>query len=164
MSPNLAGRRLYATFGVAGHYLGIDVLHVQEVLREQRLTPVPLASPIVAGLINLRGQIVPALEMRQLLRLPPRAEGAETFSIVVRTAHGEVSLQVDEIADVLELEASRFATPPPHLDPSLQPLLLGVHEMQDRLLLVLDLFKATAVDAAGERNFQQGSKAEEIGR
>jgi purine-binding chemotaxis protein CheW len=60
----------FATFTVAGHYLGVDVLDVQEVLRGQRLTRVPLAPAVVEGLINLRGQIVPALEMRRMLNLP----------------------------------------------------------------------------------------------
>jgi len=137
----------YATFLVAGHFLGIDVLQVQEVLREQRLTPVPLAPDIVQGLINLRGQIVPALDMRRLIKLPSPKDAVSALSIVVRTAQGPVSLQVDEIGDVIELDAATFESVPDNVDVSVRSLLAGVHKLKDRLLLVLDTAKAT--DAAG---------------
>lgn len=135
MSP----ARQYATFRVAGHCLAIPVLEVQEVLRGQRLTPVPLAPDAVSGLINLRGQIVPALEMRRLLSLPPRAGEADALSIVVHTEHGAVSLQVDEIGDVLELDGSTFELPPHNVDVHVRSRLTGVHKLKDRLLLVLDI-------------------------
>jgi chemotaxis signal transduction protein len=133
------GSGQYATFRVGDHYLGVGVLEVQEVLREQRITPVPLASAEVAGLINLRGQIVPELEMRRLLRLPDRNPDDSRFSVVVRTAHGVVSLLVDQIEDVLELDASSFELPPRNMDPQVRDLLLGVHRLQRRLLLILDI-------------------------
>ena len=76
---------LYATFLVAGHYLGIDVLEMQEVLRGQRLTPVPLAPDVVEGLINLRGQIVPAIDLRRVLKLAPADPGQDRFSVVARS-------------------------------------------------------------------------------
>ena len=115
----------YATFLVAGSLPRIEVLEVQEVLREQRLTPVPLAPAVVAGLINLRGQIVPELDMRRMLRLPPRADGSRPFSVVVRTEHGAVSLRVDEIGDVLELDASSFELPPRNVDAHLRAAARG---------------------------------------
>ena len=99
---------LYATFLVAGHYLGVDVLEVQEVLSAQRLTPVPLAPEVVEGLINLRGQIVPALDLRRVLKLAPSEPGQDRFSVVARSPHGLVSLQVDEIGDVMDLDAAGF--------------------------------------------------------
>ncbi len=138
----------YATFVVDAHYLGIPVRDVQEVLRRQRLTRVPLAPTVVAGLINLRGQIVPALEMRELLRLPARSGEAETFSVVVRTDDGAVSLQVDQIGDVLELDQTSFEPPPQHLDANLKRLLRGVYKLKDRLLLVLDTGRTVDVSMA----------------
>lgn len=131
----------YATFRVGGHCLAIPVLEVQEVLRGQRLTPVPLAPDAVAGLINLRGQIVPALEMRRLLRLPPRDGESDSLSIVVRTGQGAVSLQVDEIGDVLELDGLTFELPPQNIDPHLRSRIVGVHKLNDHLLLVLDIHR-----------------------
>ncbi len=148
MTTPSGGNTQYATFSVAGHYLGIPVLEVQEVLRGQRLTRVPLAPDVVAGLINLRGQIVPALEMRRLLRMPPRDAESDVFSVVVRTGHGAVSLQVDEISDVLDVGVSSFERPPENVNPHLRALLIGVHKLEDRLLLVLDTQRTVETVAA----------------
>ena len=138
----------YATFELAGHYLGIRVLDVQEVLRRQQLTRVPLAPPVIAGLINLRGQIIPALEMRTLLRLAERTDTEEALSVVLRTDSGPVSLQVDEIGDVVEIEAVRLDPPPLNLDPYVKRCVSAVCQMKDRLLLVLDTGRAVDVAAA----------------
>jgi purine-binding chemotaxis protein CheW len=143
-----SSRTQYATFLVGDHYLGIGVSDVQEVLREQPVTPVPLSPAVVAGLINLRGKIVPQLDMRRLLNLPPREAESATFSVVVRTEEGAVSLLVDEIDDVVELDASSSEHPPQNADPSVRALLLGVHQMPHRLLLVLDVRRI--VDVGGE--------------
>lgn len=142
------GSNRYATFVVGGHSLGIRVLEVQEVLRQQRLTPVPLAPEVVAGLINLRGQIVPALDMRRLLHLPAGEEGTGSFSVVVGLENGAVSLQVDEIGDVLELDDSSFEFPPQNTDAHLRTLLSGVHKLKDRLLLVLDIRRTAEAGTA----------------
>ena len=142
------GSNRYATFVVGGHSLGIRVLEVQEVLRRQRLTPVPLAPEVVAGLINLRGQIVPALDMRRVLHLPPPEDGIDSFSVVVGLEHGAVSLQVDEIGDVLELDDSSFEFPPENTDAHLRALLTGVHKLKDRLLLILDTRRTAEVGTA----------------
>ena len=141
---------LYATFLVAGHYLGIDVLEVQEVLREQRLTPVPLAPEVVEGMINLRGQIVPAIDLRRVLKLAPPDPGQDRFSVVARSPHGPVSLQVDEIGDVVDLDAAGFQAPPGNVDPAIGALLRGVYKLKDRLLLVLDTARATEIVPAAK--------------
>ena len=94
-----------ATFRLDGDLYGVEVEHVQEVLKSQGLTRVPLAPPAVAGLINLRGQVVTAIELRERLGRPPRPEGTDAVVIVVRL-HGEaVSLLVDSIADVVDVAA-----------------------------------------------------------
>lgn len=130
----------YATFTVGAHALCVDVLEVQEVLRDQALTPVPLAPAIVAGLLNVRGQIVLGLDMRRALRLAPRAadEGPAPVSVLVRGPEGVVSLQVDEIGDVVELDGSTFESPPSHLGSSLGGMIQGVHKLAAGLVLVLD--------------------------
>ena len=81
---------------------------VQEVIRGQAMTPVPLAPPMIEGLINLRGQIVSAIDLRRLLNLPCRPEGATPLNVVVRDGEGAVSLLVDEIGDVLEVDEQSF--------------------------------------------------------
>jgi purine-binding chemotaxis protein CheW len=140
-------RHQYATFVVGGHFLGVRVLEVQEVLRDQRITPVPLAPDVVAGLINLRGQIVPELDLRKILGLRPRNADAVSFSVVVRTGQGAVSLRVDDIDDVLDLDASSLVPPPVKVDAAVRTLLSGVHKLKDRLLLVLKI--AETVDLRG---------------
>jgi purine-binding chemotaxis protein CheW len=130
--------RQFATFFVADLFFGVDVLHVQEVLRFQQMTGVPQAPDVVEGLINLRGQIVIAIEMRRRLRLPPRARDRTPMNMVVRTDDGAVSLLVDEIGDVLDVEAASFEEPPENLDAAARELIKGVYKMNDRLLLILD--------------------------
>jgi purine-binding chemotaxis protein CheW len=126
---------------------------VQEVLREQPLTRVPLAPPVVEGLLNLRGQIVPALDLRRVLRLAPRQPGAKSMSIVAQTSDGPVSLQVDEIGDVVETGADTFEEPPDNLPPVARQLIRGVHKLNDRLLLVLDTSRV-----AGAASLRQGEE------
>lgn len=138
----------YATFEVGQHYLGIRVVEVQEVLRAQRLTAVPLAPPAIAGLINLRGQIILALEMRNLLRLAERPETDPALSVVLRTAAGPVSLQVDEIGDVVEIEGEQIDAPPLNLEPHVKRFLTGVCRMKNRLLLMLDVGRTVDLNAA----------------
>ena len=128
----------FSTFFVADMFFGVDVLHVQEVLRFQQMTAVPQAPDVIEGLINLRGQIVTAIDMRRRLHLPTRAADQTPMNIVVRTMDGAVSLLVDEIGDVLQMDASTYERPPDNLDPGARGLIRGVYKLKDRLLLVLD--------------------------
>jgi purine-binding chemotaxis protein CheW len=128
----------FSTFFVADLFFGVDVLRVQEVLRFQQMTRVPQAPQVIEGLINLRGQIVTAIDMRRRLRLPPRAGEQTPMNMVVRTDDGAVSLLVDEIGDVLDVDAATYERPPENLDPAARELIRGVYKLKDRLLLVLD--------------------------
>lgn len=141
MSGTSQGRNTseqFSTFVVANFFFGVDVLRVQEVLRYQQMTIVPQAPEVVEGLINLRGQIVTAIDMRRRLKLPPRPEDQLPMNIVVRTAEGAVSLLVDEIGDVLQMDESNYERPPENLDPAARDLIRGVYKLNDRLLFVLD--------------------------
>ena len=135
---NSATSGQFATFFVADLFFGVDVIHVQEVLRFQQMTSVPQAPEVIEGLINLRGQIVTAIDMRRRLRLPPRPEGQSPMNIVVRTVDGAVSLLVDEIGDVLDMEAVNYEKPPQNLDTAARELIRGVYKLKGQLLLVLD--------------------------
>ena len=131
----------FATFLLTDLFFGIDVLNVQEVLRDQEMTPVPLSPGVIEGLINLRGQIVTAIDMRRRLDLPPRTEGQPWMNVVVRTQDGPVSLMVDEIGDVLKADPAGFERPPENLPPAARELIQAVYKLKDRLLLVLDAEK-----------------------
>lgn len=137
----------FSTFLIDDLFFGVDVLDVQEVLRAQQMTPVPQAPDVVEGLINLRGQIVTAIDMRRRLQMPKLATGQPPMNIVVSTQDGAVSLLVDEIGDVLDMDASNYERPPDNLDPAARELIRGVYKMKDRLMLVLDTEKAIEVDA-----------------
>ena len=141
--------RQFATFFVEDLFFGIDVLHVQEVLRYQEMTRVPLAQEVIEGLINLRGQIVTAIDMRRRLKLKPRAEGKTPMNTVIRTEDGAISLLVDEIGDVVEVDDETFEAPPDNVDPAARDMLRGVYKLKDRLLLILNTEKAVDIAAGG---------------
>ncbi len=136
----------FATFFVANLFFGVDVLRVQEVLRAQQMTRVPQAPDVIEGLINLRGQIVTAVDMRRRLRLAPRAGNQLPMNVVVRTEDGAVSLLVDEIGDVLDVDAATYERPPENLDPAARELIRGVYKLKDQLLLALDAERTTELE------------------
>jgi purine-binding chemotaxis protein CheW len=143
------GTQQFSTFHLDGHFLGIEVVKVQEVIRSQRMTNVPLAPPEVRGLINLRGQIVTALDLRQRLDLPPREEGSpEPINVVVHTPEGSVSLLVDEIGDVLTVDDELFERPPDTVQGIARTLIRGAYKLDGHLLLVLDTEKTVTLSAA----------------
>ncbi len=131
----------YATFYVDGLYFGVDVLDVQEVLRYQEMTRVPLAPPTIQGLINLRGQIVTAIDMRRRLDLRPRPADASPMNVVIRSEDGAVSLLVDEIGDVLEVPDESREPVPENISARHRELLGGVAKLERSLLLILDTQK-----------------------
>ncbi|HEY2909156.1 MAG TPA: chemotaxis protein CheW [Gemmataceae bacterium] len=138
----MADDRQFCTFFLDGHYFGIDLLKVQEVIRHQEMSRVPLAPPIVRGLINLRGQIVTALDLRRRLRMPERVDDQVPVNVVVHTDDGAVSLMVDEIGDVLAAPETAFERPPETLPKAARELIRGVYKLDGRLLLILDIDRA----------------------
>ena len=142
----MAEAQQYCTFYVDGIHLGIEVLKVQEVLRYQHMTQVPLATEVVSGLINLRGQIVTAIDLRKRLGMPPRADDKLPMNVVIRSDDGAVSLLVDEIGDVMETTAERFERPPQTLVGPARDLFLGVYKFEGSLLLVLDTERTLEMD------------------
>jgi purine-binding chemotaxis protein CheW len=145
----MSARRQFCTFSLEGLYFGIEVHEVQEVIRHQVMTPVPLASPVVEGLINLRGQIVTALDLRRRLELPPRAEGRLPMNVVVRAGEEAVSLLVDEIGEVAEVDEASFESPPATLAGVARELIVGTYKLDGRLLLVLDMQRVVSAEEVG---------------
>jgi purine-binding chemotaxis protein CheW len=133
-----AGSFQYATFYVDGLFFGVNVLDVQEVLRFQEMTPIPLAPPTIQGLINLRGQIVTAIDMRRRLSLRPRPDGHVPMNVVLRSEEGAVSLLVDEIGDVLDVADETREPVPENISGAQRDLLAAVAKLDKQLLLVLD--------------------------
>ena len=134
-----ANTQQFATFRVAEMFMGIELSSVQELMRYQEMASVPLAPFAVEGLINLRGQIVIALDMRRILGLP-RMERSESLpmNIIVHSEGGTVSLLVDEICDVLEMAPGSATSLPDNLPPRQRALLKAVYQLDSGLLLVLN--------------------------
>lgn len=135
----------FCTFLLDGHLFGIPVESVQEVLRSQRVTAVPLAPPEIRGLLNLRGQIVTTIDLRTRLGLPPRDDESSSVNVVVRTVEGAVSLVVDQIGHVLEPPRSTYEPAPETVSAVVHELVVRVCKLEDGLLLVLDTERAAGI-------------------
>ena len=140
--------RQLATFDLDGLHFGVDVLRVQEIIRHKPMTPVPLAPSAVEGLINLRGQIVTALDLRRQLGFAPCGSDHVPVNVVVRAGDEVLSLVVDDIGDVVDVEDARFEAPAETLSGPLAALVTGLYKMDGRLLLVLDVDRTVAADGA----------------
>lgn len=137
----MADQRQFCTFFLEERFFGIEVEKVQEVIRYQTITPVPLAPPVVCGLINLRGQIVTAVDLRRLLQVGDRPDERRPINIVIRTWQGIFSLLVDRIGDVLEVDEDCFEHPPDTLEGIGRELIRGAYKLRGRLLLMLNVEK-----------------------
>ena len=125
------------TFSVDDLFFGVNVQHIQEVIKYQELTPVPLANNTVRGLINLRGEIVTAIDLRRRLDLEPNGD-IEPMNVVV--------CQDDVLGDVIEVYDRDFEKVPETINGKIKSLIDGVYKLEERLLLVLDTDKVTALD------------------
>jgi purine-binding chemotaxis protein CheW len=134
-----------ATFTLAGHTYGVAVERVREVLKALPVTPIPLAPRAVAGLMNLRGEVVPVVDLRARLALPARRRDDPAMNVVVSAAGEPVSLLVDQIGDVLDVADEQFETPPDTLGQPTRGLVTGVYKLPDRLLMLVDVDRAVAV-------------------
>ena len=134
----MARQQQYCTFYLDGLFFGVEVEKVQEVIRFQEMTDIPRAPREVHGLINLRGQIVTAMDLRTRLELTEREQGVKPMNVVIRTVEGPMSLLVDEIADVLEVDEQIFERPPETIKGVARQLIRGIYKLEGCLLLILD--------------------------
>ena len=134
----MASTQQFCTFSIDRQFFAVPVQDVQEVIRYQEMTRVPLVPAVIRGLINLRGQIVVAYDLRRRLGYPQRPKGQKPMNVVVRADGETVSLLVDEIGDVIEVEESCAEQPPDTLRTEMRELVRGVYKLKEQLLLVLD--------------------------
>jgi len=132
------------TFTLNDMLFGIEVLFVQEILRPQPMTRVPLAPSVVRGLINLRGQIITAVDLRERLGLPRAPKYLPGMNLVVRLPDETVSFIVDDVGEVLDLPDNQFEDVPVTLQQSIRAVTSGVYKLKDRVLLHLDAAAAAA--------------------
>lgn len=133
-------------FRVGKGYYAIPVLEVQEVIKPQLVTTVPLAPDYVKGLINLRGQIVTSIDLKKLFGIPD-VESCDYMNIIVRYGDSLYALVVDEILDVIDVENTTFEPTPETLDTRIRKFISGVHKLNDMLLVMLSLEKILNVES-----------------
>lgn len=139
ISRQLDYQSQYVSFWIEDQLIGVPVNTVQEVLNPQTIAPTPLARPEIAGLLNLRGQIVTAVNLRRRLGLEDRADGQPSMNVVVRY-HGEsFSLLVDEVGDVINVSGQALEPTPRTVDGLWKAFTTGVFRLENRLFVILDV-------------------------
>jgi purine-binding chemotaxis protein CheW len=131
----------YVTVVTGGQLFGLRLARVRDVFVPKGLSQVPLAPPEVAGLLNLRGRIVTAIDLRRRLGLPPRADGGTPVAVGIEERGELYGLIVDRVGDVLWLKPSSYEPNPVNLDQRWAKLCAGVHRLDQGLLVVLDVDK-----------------------
>ncbi|MCH8684652.1 chemotaxis protein CheW [Pedomonas mirosovicensis] len=142
------GSKDFVTIRLAGQLLGIPVLLVHDVLKLQNVTRVPLAPPWVAGVLNLRGRIVTAIDLRARLDMPVRMASEKAMSVVVDFKGESYSLIIDSVGEVLSLPDALYEKNPVTLDQKWREVSDGIYRLQDELLVVLDVRRVLDVERA----------------
>lgn len=138
----------FVTLRLGSQLFGISVLAVQDVMRHQQIAPVPLAPHMFAGLLNVRGRIVTAFDMRRRLGLPPYENIDKIMMVVVDFQHELFALMVDAVGDVLSLPMNRFEKVPGNMDSSWRSVAAGVFKLEKELLVILDV--ANVINLSGK--------------
>ncbi len=144
----MSEEKQFCTFYLDNHFFGVAVETVQEVFRYQEMTHIPLAPPEIRGLINLRGQIITAIDLRQRLSISKLPEDKLPMNVVVRNGDNVVSLLVDAIGDVLEVSEEVFERTPETIPEEVRKLVRGIYKLEGKLLLILDAEKAVNVSTS----------------
>ncbi len=138
------------TFHVGDEEFGVEILAVREINRMMEITRVPHAPPFVEGVINLRGQVIPVVDLRRRFGMPPRDHDRNTRIVVVELSDKVVGFVVDSVSEVLRVPASLVEPPPPIVGGVEREYLEGVVKLEDRLLILLDLQRLLGEDEAKE--------------
>ena len=131
--------QVYVPLTVAVLLCGIPVLGVRDILAEQPITRIPLAPPDIAGSLNLRGRIVTAIDLRRRLNLPARDPGQKRMSVVAEQGGELYALLVDQVSEVMSLDANLFERNPPTLERNWALFSNGIYRLDGRLLVILNV-------------------------
>lgn len=141
----------YITVMIGDQLFGVSVPMVQDVFMPESVTPVPMSMPEVAGVLNMRGRIVTAIDMRKRLGLPPRDDGKNSLAVGVEYRGESYGLVIDSVGEVLRVSDSEMERNPSNLDPRWRSISMGVQQLEDRLMVIIDVEKVL--------DFQSRSKA-----
>ncbi len=134
----------YITVMIADQLFGLPILEVQDVFMPEAVTEVPLASQDVAGVLNLRGRIVTAIDMRRRLGLPELSDDSSCMAIGIESNGESYGLIIDKVGEVHRLSAETFEVNPANLDPRWLAISAGVHRLDGSLMVVIDVEKVLA--------------------
>jgi purine-binding chemotaxis protein CheW len=137
----------YVTTMIGGQLFGLPISRVQDVFMPERMTRVPLASAEVAGVLNLRGRIVTAINMRARLGLPARDDGMQSMAVGVDLRGESYGLLIDSIGEVLKLPDDGCEANPVNMDPRMARMSAGVHRLDGHLMVVLDVDRILEMSA-----------------
>lgn len=129
------------TFSIGEEEFGVDILKVQEIIRTMEITKVPRAQDFVEGVINLRGKVIPIIDLRRRFGLVSKPHDKHTRIIVIEINKMIVGFVVDSVSEVLRIPASTVEPPPPVVAGLESEYINGVGKLHDRLLILLDLDK-----------------------
>ena len=129
------------TFSIGDEEFGVDILKVQEIIRTMEITKVPKAPPFVEGVINLRGNVIPIIDLRKRFGLDTRKHDKHTRMIVIQLGTMVVGFMVDSVSEVLRIPSSTVEPPPPVVAGLESEYISGVGKLEDRLLIMLDLHR-----------------------
>lgn len=129
----------YVTVIIAGQLFGLPISRVHDVFMPESMTPVPLARNEIAGLLNLRGRIVTAIDMRCMLGLPPRPEGTSRMAVGIDFKGESYGLIIDRVGEVLNLPIAEREPNPVNLDARWASISAGVHRLEGTLMVILDV-------------------------
>jgi len=150
LSVVTTGKQDFVTIKLDGQSLGIPVLAVHDVLNAQQITKIPLAPEWVSGVLNLRGRIVTAIDLRQRLGLPPLEDDKKSMSVVVEHSEEPYSLQIDSVGEVLSLDDQLFERNPVTLDQRWRDVSRGIYRLEEELLPILDVDRLLAFEDKGK--------------
>jgi purine-binding chemotaxis protein CheW len=142
-------QQVLVTLTVADQLCGVPVLAVRDILGEQAITRIPLAPPEIAGSLNLRGRIVTAIDLRRRLHLPPAPVNQPRMSVVAEQSGELYALLVDQVSEVMSLDAHQFERNPPTLEKTWAAFSTGIYRLDGRLLVVLDVARLLALAVEG---------------
>lgn len=134
------------TFGIGEEEFGIDILKVQEIIRIMDITKVPNSPPYVEGVINLRGKVIPVIDLRRRFGLDYREHDSQTRIIVIDLHAMITGFVVDEVSEVLRIRANTVEQPPAVVAGVESEYIKGVGKLDDRLLILLDLDQLVPIE------------------
>lgn len=143
----LAEKQQYVTMRLGGQLFGLPVLAVQDVLKSQQITPIPLAAHEIAGALNLRGRIVTVVDMRRRLGIEPHQGQKKSMQVVVEHGGDLYSLLVDEVGDVMLLSKSDYESNPSNLSPQWLRVARGVFRLEEEIMVLLDIESVLSIGA-----------------